>query len=622
MPATVTEPHVSAPATSAVPAPAHTGRLIRKLALVFLVFAAVAVVLNCALTYVNTRDTYLQAQADRLRQIGTYAATSSSGTADVTGYYADWVAADRIDPARTVEEQSAAATEAYTLYASEYERLAEGVDELPADDEAYLDGLYEQYAFENTLTQYYSLADMLDRLKRYFEVESLALVIPDAQTHEVRYVAEAVGEGQTRGQGGIHAFGDVEARDADGYPRLWATVETGAVQDGVELSPDGSLYTVYVPLTAVDGTLWLCEVSISTSAFAAAVLSQMLGTVAVSCVVFALCLAGIVVALRRSLVRPIVQLSGQVRRYAADKSPQVALDIRAGGYPADEVGDLAGNVADMIDELRQHMDDIARMSAERERVRSELAVARRIQLSALPAVQPPFTGEDGGAFALSASMNPAREVGGDFYDFFMVDATRCAVVVADVSGKGVPAALFMMRAKALLRQLLAEGLPPEQAMARANEGLSADNEENMFVTVWLGVLDTATGELHFANGGHNPAVYRGADGSVTWLRERSGLLLGGFAGAPYKGFARTMAPGDVLVLYTDGVTEAMDPGQHCYGNDRLEHLVAGLADGTAEDPAAVVEAVQADVRAFADGAEQADDITLLVLRFRGDAGAR
>ncbi len=601
--------------------PAHTGRLIRKLALVFLVFAAVAVVLNCALTYVNTRDTYLQAQADRLRQIGTYAATSSSGTADVTGYYADWVAAaDRIDPARTVEEQSAAATEAYNRYASEYERLAAGVDELPADDEAYLDGLYEQYAFENTLTQYYSLADMLDRLKRYFEVERLALVIPDEQAREVRYVAEAAGEGQTRGRDGVHAFGDVEARDAGGYPQLWATVETGAVQDGVERSPDGALYTVYVPLTAVDGTLWLCEVSISTRAFAAAVLAQMLGTVAVSCVVFALCLAGIVVALRRSLVRPIARLSGQVRRYAADKSPQVALDIRAGGYPADEVGDLAGNVADMIDELQQHMADVARMSAERERVRSELAVARRIQLSALPAVRPPFTGADGGTFALSASMNPAREVGGDFYDFFMVDTTRCAVVVADVSGKGVPAALFMMRAKALLRQLLAEGLPPEQAMARANEGLSADNEENMFVTVWLGVLGTATGELRFANGGHNPAVYRGADGSVAWLRERSGLLLGGFAGAPYKGFARTMAPGDVLVLYTDGVTEAMDPGQHCYGNDRLEQLVAGLPDDVAAEPAAVVEAVQADVRAFADGAEQADDITILVLRFRGAQG--
>lgn len=600
---------------------AHAGRLIRKLALVFLVFAAVAVALNCALTYVNTRDTYLQAQADRLGQIGTYATTSITGSADVTQYLADWVAAgEALDPARSYDEQVAAANAAYELYYTEYERLAgdaETEDDIPQEDLAYLDGLYADYALQNTLAQYYSMADMLDRLKSYFSVDHLALMVPDEQAHTVSYVAEGAGEDQVRGQGGVHALGDVEERPAADYPQLWATVEAAsegslAVQPGVELSPDGSLYAVYVPVKAADGTLWLCEVAISTEAFSASVISQMLGTVAVSCVVFALCLAGIVFALRRSLVQPIVRLSGQVRRYAAGKSPEVAGDIRGQGYPADEVGDLASNVASMIDELQQHMDDVARMSAEQERVRSELAVARRIQLSALPAVQPPYAGNP--AFSLFAEMHPAREVGGDFYDFFMVDATRCAVVVADVSGKGVPAALFMMRAKALLRQLLAEGLAPEQAMERANEGLSADNEENMFVTVWLGVLDCATGTLRYANGGHNPAILRCADGSVTWLRSRSGLLLGGFAGMPYKGFERTMAPGDALVLYTDGVTEAMDEEQRCYGNDRLEALVGSMGD---VEPAQAAAAIEADVRAFAGTAEQADDITILVLRYRG-----
>ena len=172
----------------------------------------------------------------------------------------------------------------------------------------------------------------------------------------------------------------------------------------------------------------------------------------------------------------------------------------------------------------------------------------------------------------------------------------------------------MMRAKALLRQLLAEGLAPEQAMERANEGLSADNEENMFVTVWLGVLDCATGILRYANGGHNPAILHCADGSVAWLRSRSGLLLGGFAGMPYKGFERTMAPGDALVLYTDGVAEAMDEEQRCCGNDRLEALVGSMGD---VEPAQAAAAIEADVRAFAGAAEQADDITILVLRYRG-----
>ena len=522
-------------------------------------------------------------------------------------------------PRTSYDEQVAAANAAYELYYAEYERLAgdaETEDDIPQEDLAYLDGLYADYALQNTLAQYYSMADMLDRLKSYFSVDHLALMVPDEQAHTVSYVAEGAGEDQVRAGRRARArrrrgapCGGLPAALGDRGGRV-GRVARGAARRGAVA--DGSLYAVYVPVEAADGTLWLCEVAISTDAFSASVLSQMLGTVAVSCVVFALCLAGIVFALRRNLVQPIVRLSGQVRRYAAGKSPEVAGDIRGQGYPADEVGDLASNVASMIDELQQHMDDVARMSAEQERVRSELAVARRIQLSALPAVQPPYAGNP--AFSLFAEMHPAREVGGDFYDFFMVDATRCAVVVADVSGKGVPAALFMMRAKALLRQLLAEGLAPEQAMERANEGLSADNEENMFVTVWLGMLDCATGTLRYANGGHNPAILRCADGTVAWLRNRSGLLLGGFAGMPYKGLERTMAPGDALVLYTDGVTEAMDEEQRCYGNDRLEALVGSMGD---VEPAQAAAAIEADVRAFAGAAEQADDITILVLRYRG-----
>ena len=185
-----------------------------------------------------------------------------------------------------------------------------------------------------------------------------------------------------------------------------------------------------------------------------------------------------------------------------------------------------------------------------------------------------------------------------------------AVVVADVSDKGVPAALFMMRAKAIIKQLLMEGLAPAEAMARANDDLCHDNEQGMFVTAWIGVLDTQDGTLSYACGGHNPPLVRAHDGAVTWLRDRSGLMLGSFEGVGYRAFSRTLELGDMLVLYTDGVTEAMDESGTCMGEPALEQIVAQAADS----PDDLMASVLAGVHAYAGSAPQADDITMLCLQ--------
>lgn len=591
----------------------HAGRLIRKLALVFLAFAAVAVALNCALTYVSTRDTFLDTEADRLRQVGDYAANASQAGM-LPEYFQAWQEnAGDLDPSVTYEQQLADLDEWSARHDEEIQRMNDARD-VSDEAAARVEEINEEYHRKTLICQYYSLAEMLDRLRASFNVSRLALMVPDAQGESVFYVMEGVTDQQARANGDVRFFGDVEQRTRDGYEGLWAAVETGGPSSASSLAPDGTSYSVYVPLAVGDET-WVYEVSMGTDELEAAVWSQMAGTLVVSCAVFAVCLTAMLLVLRRTLVKPLAALSARVREYASSKSASVSSDIRGSRYPKDEVGDLAADTADMIDELQAHMDDIARMGAERERTRSELAVASRIQLSALPAVRPPFSGcED---FGLSASMRPAKEVGGDFYDFFLIDEDHCGVVIADVSGKGVPAALFMMRVKALLNQLMRDDAAPDRVLAQANDSLCEDNEAGMFVTVWLGVLDLRTGELSFANGGHNPPLYRHADGSVEWLRDRSGLLLGCFEGSPYHAFARTMAPGDALVLYTDGVTEAMDASDRCYGNDRLLHLVEQRGDGY---PAAVSEAIEEDVRSFAEGAEQADDITLLVLRYDGKEG--
>lgn len=585
------------------------GRLIRKLALVFLTFIAVGVALNCALGYVSTRSTYLSTQTDRLSQVGDYAVDSILSSVNITDEYDSWVnyrktikSYDSRTTAYSDSNRLLAQVESLTAKISDREAAGEDVTEdrlllIQTKDES--NAAYAAYT-------YLSVEDMLVRLSTTFEVSHISLIKAHPQTKSVTYIAQ----GKSSTEDEEHSFLQEESR-AEGYDALWSLLETKQDLDEVAVTPDGSQYLMYVPLED-DDTSWLLEIAMDTDELNQAVWNQMIGTLAVSCAVFSVCLAGMLAILRGTLVLPIEDLAAHLREYGRTKDAGIAQLIHGEKFPSDEVGDLASATESMIEQIHEHVERVSHLSAERERTASELAVAHRIQVSSLPPVEAPYTGQN--RFSLAASMNPAKAVGGDFYDFFMVDEDHCAFLIADVSGKGVPAALFMMHAKTLLRQLLSLGMPPAEAMSRANDGLVKNNDEDMFVTVWLGVLDTRTGKLDYSNGGHNPPLMRRADGGVEWLRERSGFFLGSFEGIDYRGKELLMAPGDTLLLYTDGVTEAIDVDERCYGDERLHDLLEHMGD---EAPADIIERVRQDVAAFADKAEQADDITILALRYEG-----
>ncbi len=252
----------------------------------------------------------------------------------------------------------------------------------------------------------------------------------------------------------------------------------------------------------------------------------------------------------------------------------------------------------------------------RARRAKELAMAADIQENAIPRVFPPFPDEK--RVDLYASMKPAREVGGDFYDFYFTGTGRLAFLVADVSDKGVPAALFMMRAKTLLKNLAQSGRPLVDAVTEANDALCEGNAANMFVTSWIGVIELDTGLVHYVNAGHNPPiVLRAKDGSAAYLRSRPGLVLGAMPGAKYRPGEIALEPGDAIYLYTDGITEQPDSNGVLFGEERLR---AGLEGGTVlEHPETCAGTVLALVEAHAAGAEQSDDRTQLLLRWRGRA---
>lgn len=237
----------------------------------------------------------------------------------------------------------------------------------------------------------------------------------------------------------------------------------------------------------------------------------------------------------------------------------------------------------------------------------DMEIAATIQTSALPPGLP-----DDPRVRLAAAMTPARDVGGDFYDFFFLDATHLAVLVADVSGKGITAALYMMTAKTLIKDTLLAGHDVAAAFAKVNADLSRNNPANMFLTAWMGVLDLDTGRVTFVNAGHNPPAVRHADGTVTWRSEKSGLMLAFMDGVDYRPYTLTLNAGDTLFLYTDGVTEAMDAKGELFGDGRLMETLGVAPSG---EPERICALVRTAVAAFAAGMPPADDLTVLAVQY-------
>jgi len=304
------------------------------------------------------------------------------------------------------------------------------------------------------------------------------------------------------------------------------------------------------------------------------------------------------------IAQPILKLSGDVR-HVGDGHLDYLSDIHSG----DEIELLSASFERMTASLRAYIDNLTRVTAEKERIGAELSIATRIQSSMLPCIFPPFP--DRQEFDIYAMMIPAKEVGGDFYDFFMVDDDHLALVIADVSGKGIPAALFMMTTKTLIKTLALKGISPAQVLDEANARLCENNEAGMFVTAWIGILEISTGKFAFANAGHNPPFIRRKGEGFAPLKARPGFVLAGMEGTRYHQVETTILPGDMLYLYTDGVTETANPQEVLYGEERLQQALEARCSPNLKE---FLSGVKADIDAFADGAPQSDDITMLVLR--------
>ena len=315
-------------------------------------------------------------------------------------------------------------------------------------------------------------------------------------------------------------------------------------------------------------------------------------------IVFAIFFATIFVLVKVLVVKNIRKINTSLSQIT-DGNLNVTVDVRDN----EEFASLSDDINSTVTTLKHYIDEAAA------RFDKDLEIAKQIQQSALPSVFPPYPNRKD--FSIYASMNAAKEVGGDFYDFYLVDENHLAFVVADVSGKGIPGAMFMMTSKTLIKSFAESGLPVHEVLTNVNTQLCQNNEAGMFVTAWMGILDLQTGLIKFANAGHNPPLVKHKDGSYEFLKGKVNFVLAGMDMVKYKEQELQLQPGDEIYLYTDGVTEAHNSNNELFGENRLLESLNSTKGMSVED---ICKKVKEDVDAFVCDAEQFDDITMLCVQ--------
>ncbi len=488
---------------------------------------------------------------------------------------------------------------------------------LPADDvRAVLAEGGEQSA------QYAELSELFCRLKRDGEASFVSLVVPDEDS--VCFYIDAFVEEMGDDPDARIAYGtDIlytdaanpdDPADLENYLTAWQLFSQSRNPDAPLITDNDYGYN-YTGLafvfdetgTAIAEVQYILDMR-GVRAYLNSFLVQML---LISFAIIGVTIVAYVFFVRKTVTEPVGRLAEFTREITdSGEFENRSIRIRTG----DEIESLSESFNFMLAQLEIHIANLSKINAEKERISAELDIARHIQASMLPCIFPAFPERED--FDIHACMTPAKEVGGDFYDFFMVDERHLAVVMADVSGKGVPAALFMVIGKTLIKDHTTPGTDLGEVFSTVNDLLCESNSEGLFITAFEGVLDLQSGELRYVNAGHELPFVCHAGGEFEAVRIRPGFVLAGMENMRYRSGVMTLRPGDKLFQYTDGVTEATDAQNRLYG---MQRLGAALNAAKNAPPAEILEAVKRDIDEFTGDAPQFDDITMLCLAYKGQA---
>ena len=316
--------------------------------------------------------------------------------------------------------------------------------------------------------------------------------------------------------------------------------------------------------------------------------------------------------IRRHFVMPVKKISQESERFATENRIADENTLKKISK-IKEISILASSIEKMESDTVRHIENITAITADKERMGTELYIASQIQKGSIPSVFPPYPERK--EFDIYASMTPAKEVGGDFYDFFLIDEDHLALVMADVSGKGVPAALFMMVTKILVSEIAKTGVSTSEVLSIVNSRICGHNKAEMFVTIWLGILEISTGILRASNAGHEYPAIKHAHGKFELFKDKHSFVVGGMDSIKYKEYEVKLSKGDTIFLYTDGVTEATNAKNELFGNDRLISVLNEKNDFSTKE---LLNCVKSKINKFVGEAPQFDDITMMALRYLGD----
>lgn len=483
-------------------------------------------------------------------------------------------------------------------------------------------GLHIKYVLEDDLMDmpdedqklyaeiaYSWLLDRVNQIKKAHSVDYLFCIITEEPFDRQFFLMSAADEGAVRGRNyeEVYTLGTTSDVNTSQQKAM-----ANAIKDFNHLADAGNYLDFYSYFDSIDEREVLIGETFDITAINEAIKAQTMEDTA-QAVLSLLILSGLCLLMVYFLVlSPLKKVQEGIRTYRQTKDSRSVMQDLLGIGSKNEIGALTNDVIELTEEIDNYVDEIETITSEKQRIESELDMARRIQLSMMPNIFPPFPERK--EFYLHAYVDPAREVGGDFYDYFFIDDDHLCLVIADVSGKGVPAALFMMAAKIILKSSAMQGKSPAEILAATNRAVCENNPQDMFVTVWLGVLELSTGNLTAVNAGHEyPAVKR-ADGRFEVIKTKHSLFIGGMDDVTYKEYELNLKPGDKIFVYTDGLPEATDSAGEMLGMDRMTDALNEYLD---EKPRPLVEGMRESVNKFVQDAEQFDDITMMCLEYAG-----
>lgn len=475
--------------------------------------------------------------------------------------------------------------------------------------------------------RYQELRGQMDRLREHMGANDIYLAQLDVEELYDFYLEELEGTQDASGDGRSwnpmtyimdsyvepYRFGDMGGLSPAYIKEAVALARSGERSDSYFISESiyGYNTSAILPIVLEGSTAAVIGVEIPMATLQKALGDYVSHSVLSMLVVTVLCLAVYVHILYRSIIAPINLIAGEASSFVKEEN-QVSTElekIRTG----DEIQTLSETLLKMERDINHYIDNLTKVTAEKERIGAELNVATQIQADMLPRIFPAFPGRQ--EFDIFATMNPAKEVGGDFYDFFLTDSDHLALVVADVSGKGIPAALFMVISKTLIKNQAQMGDSPAQILQAVNDQLCENNEAEMFVTVWLGILEISTGKLTAVNAGHEYPIMKKDGGEYEMLDDPHGFVMGVMPGMQYQEYEIWMHKGDSIYVYSDGAPDAVNAEEEQFERERL---LASLNRVPGASPSELLGQVKGDIDRFVGEAAQFDDITMLCMRYCGN----